>query len=122
MCIRDRANLIAQADALAAGKDDPDPARAFSGNRPSTTLVMEDLSPACIGALLSFYEAKTVFEAFIWGINPFDQFGVELGKQTAAGLRRSIAAHNNEGAALPSDIPAINAFYLDMLFKGKIPG
>ena len=116
------ANLIAQADALAAGKEDPDPARSFSGNRPSTTIVLEALSPAGIGALLSFYEAKTVFEAFIWGINPFDQFGVELGKQTAAGLRRAMTARNAEGGVLPADLPAINAFYLDMLFKGKIPG
>jgi len=116
------ANLIAQADALAAGKADPDPARAFTGNRPSATIVIEDLSPASIGALLAMYEAKTVYEAFIWGINPFDQFGVELGKQTAAGLRQAIAARNKDGSAQSADLPDINAFYLDMLHKGKIPG
>jgi glucose-6-phosphate isomerase len=115
------ANLIAQADALASGKKDADPARAFTGNRPSTTIVIEDLSPANIGALLAFYEAKTVYEAFIWGINPFDQFGVELGKQTASGLRRAIAGKNTGHSKFPEDLSPLNAFYLDMLFKGKIP-
>ena len=115
------ANLIAQADALASGKEAAEPARAFSGNRPSATIVIEALSPANIGGLLAFYEAKTIYEAFIWGINPFDQFGVELGKQTAAGLRRAIAGKNRDNSKLPADLSAMHAFYLDMLFKGKIP-
>ncbi len=116
------ANLIAQADALASGKEAAEPARTFAGNRPSSTMVIEDLSPKNIGSLLSFYEARTVYEAFIWGINPFDQFGVELGKQTASGLRRAIALKNKDKAALPARMSPINSFYLDMLFKGKIPG
>ena len=83
---------------------------------------MEGLSPVNIGALLSFYEAKTVFEAFIWGINPFDQFGVELGKRTADGLRQAIASRNKHAdAPFPRDLSSINTFYLDMLLKGKIP-
>ncbi len=114
------ANLIAQAEALANGKDNTDPARSFSGNRPSTTLVINDLSPANLGALLAFYEAKTVYEAFIWGINPFDQFGVELGKQTAAGLRDAIALKNSN-APETAELTPVSTFYLDMLFKGKIP-
>ncbi|MCP3951423.1 MAG: glucose-6-phosphate isomerase, partial [Desulfobacterales bacterium] len=115
------ANLIAQADALASGKTSDDPSRSFTGNRPSTTMVIEELSPANIGALLAFYEAKTVYEAFIWGINPFDQFGVELGKQTASGLRRAIAGKNSDNSAFPEELSPINTFYLDMLFLGKIP-
>lgn len=116
------ANLIAQADALAVGKKAAEPARSFAGNRPSTTLVIQDLSPGNIGALLSFFEAKTVYEAFVWGINPFDQFGVELGKQTASGLRRAIASKNADKAPSDTELSPISAFYLDMLFNGKIPG
>ena len=82
------ANMIAQAKALALGKDSADGARVFSGNRPSSTIVLSDLSPESVGRLLAFYEAKTVYEAAIWGINPFDQFGVELGKVTAGKIRR----------------------------------
>ncbi len=116
------ANLIAQADALASGKEAADPARSFSGNRPSTTVVIQDLSPKNIGTLLSFYEAKTVYEAFIWGINPFDQFGVELGKQTASDIRDAMAAQNSGNTPAPVTLSPIATFYLDMLFKGEIPG
>ncbi len=114
------ANLIAQPRALAQGKDDPDPARAFSGNRPSSTLLINDLSPENIGRLLSFYEAKTVFEAFVWDINPFDQFGVELGKTMASGIRKEMGAKNeNPGHAFDSVNP-IDRFYLDALFRKSI--
>ena len=114
------ANLIAQADALAAGKTAADPARSFAGNRPSSTIVLSDLSPRNIGALLAFYEARTALAAFIWGINPFDQFGVELGKKTANGLRTAMAAHNKGDTGYAADLDPIQAFYLDMLFKGEI--
>jgi len=116
------ANLIAQADALAVGKTAADPARSFPGNRPSTTIVMSDLSPRNLGALLAFYEARTIYAAFIWGINPFDQFGVELGKQTAAGLRAAMAAQNAGDSGYAADLDPIQTFYLDMLSKGEIPG
>lgn len=116
------ANLLAQADALAVGKTADDPARSFPGNRPSTTMVMSDLSPRNIGALLAFYEARTIYAAFIWGINPFDQFGVELGKRTASGLRAAMAGHNAGDTEYAKDLKPIQAFYLDMLFKGEIPG
>ncbi len=115
------ANLIAQADALAVGKSSADPARSFSGNRPSATLVLRDLAPKSLGALLSFYEAKTIFEGFLWGINPFDQFGVELGKQTAAGLRQAMADRNASGPADSENLTPIASFYLDMLFRGELP-
>jgi len=109
------ANLMAQAQALAEGKDDPNPAKCFSGNRPSSTIVMEDLSPKNIGRLLSFYEAKTVFEAFIWGINPFDQYGVELGKVMAGDIRKAMAEKNKNPDYRFDNRDAIQQFYLEML-------
>ncbi len=112
------ANLLAQPMALAVGKPDAPPARAFSGNRPSSTIVLESLSPENIGRLLSFYEARTVYEAFLWDINPFDQFGVELGKVTASDIRHQMAL-KNENADHRYDVSsAIVARYLDMLDKG----
>ena len=113
------ANLIAQPMALAIGKDDKDKARYFSGNRPSSTIVLNDLLPENIGRLLAFYEAKTVFEAFIWDINPFDQFGVELGKTMASGIRNEIAVKNDKSDHTFEGMDHITRSYLDMLFKGK---
>ena len=110
------ANLMAQAQALAAGKDDPEPAKCFSGNRPSSTLVMADLSPKNIGRLLAFYEARTVFEAFIWGINPFDQYGVELGKVMAGDIRKAMSKKNKNPDYRFDNRDAIQKFYLNMLF------
>ena len=110
------ANMLAQATALAMGKDDPDPARHFTGNRPSSTIVLNDLSPRNIGRLLSFYEARTVYEGFIWGVNSFDQFGVQLGKTVASDLRRRIAERNRDKNIQFSDLDPISNFYLKMLF------
>jgi glucose-6-phosphate isomerase len=104
--------------ALATGKDDADPARCFSGNRPSSTLILKDLSPESIGKLLSFYEARTVFEAFIWGINPFDQFGVELGKVLAGKIRQEMADRNMDSAHSLDSTDATTRFYMEMLFSG----
>ena len=112
------ANLVAQSRALAVGKSEGPPERRFEGNRPSSTLLMEDLSPRSVGRLLSFYEARTVFEAFVWGINPFDQFGVELGKTMASGLRRALA-NQNAGLPLGEDLDPIARFYLQTLAAGR---
>ncbi len=113
------ANLISQPMALAVGKDSKDKARYFSGNRPSSTILLNDLSPENVGRLLAFYEAKTVFEAFIWGINPFDQFGVELGKTMASGIRNEIKMKNeNENYNFDKSDP-ISRFYIETLFSGK---
>ncbi|MBU1054381.1 MAG: glucose-6-phosphate isomerase [Proteobacteria bacterium] len=111
------ANLIAQPAALATGKDDKDPAKCFSGNRPSSTILLDDLSPENIGRLLSFYEAKTVYEAFIWGINPFDQFGVELGKNLASGIRKQMVEKNTNPKYTFDDADPITKFYLEKLFS-----
>ena len=77
------ANLLAQSLALATGRKDDNPNRFFSGNRPSSVLLSEKLTPYSMGALLALYEAKIVFQGFIWNINSFDQEGVQLGKVLA---------------------------------------
>ena len=110
-------NLIAQPSALAQGKDNANPAKSFSGNRPSSTILLNDLSPENIGRLLAFYEAKTVFEAFIWGINPFDQFGVELGKILATDIRKEMAMKNQDNTHTFETFDPITKFYLDTLFS-----
>ncbi|HMA67796.1 MAG TPA: glucose-6-phosphate isomerase [Desulfosalsimonadaceae bacterium] len=111
------ANLIAQAQALALGSAGGSPAGSFPGNRPSSTIVIDDLSPENIGRLLAFYEARTVFEAFLWDINPFDQFGVELGKTMASDIRGEIAKKNQDPDRQVEDPDPIPKFYIDRLFR-----
>lgn len=76
-------NCFAQGAALMAGEVNDDPARSYEGDRPSTTLLIDDVTPSIMGALVAFYEHRTFANAVLLGINPFDQFGVELGKQIA---------------------------------------
>jgi len=80
------AHACAQSEALMNGMDSPEPHRVCPGNRPSTTIVMPRLDAFHLGALLASCEHKTFTEAAIWGVNPFDQFGVELGKKIADGV------------------------------------
>jgi glucose-6-phosphate isomerase len=88
------ANLIAQSEALAFGKTPEEvraegvalplvPHRSFAGNRPSNTLLALRLDPFALGALCALYEHKIAVQGWIWGINSFDQWGVELGKLLA---------------------------------------
>ena len=86
-------NCFAQGAALMAGKASDDPARAYPGNRPSATILCDDCNPATLGALIAFYEHRTFVSAVMLGINPFDQFGVELGKAIA----KQIDAGGGEG-------------------------
>jgi glucose-6-phosphate isomerase len=79
-------NCFAQGAALMAGKAADDPARSYPGDRPSTTILLDRIDPATLGALIAFYEQRTFANAVLLGINPFDQFGVELGKQMAKAL------------------------------------
>ncbi len=79
-------NLLAQCEALANGQASADPHRHYPGNRPVTLLMLDALTPAALGHLLALYEHSTYLQAVLWGINAFDQFGVELGKQLANGL------------------------------------
>ncbi len=77
------ANLLAQTEALANGQDNADPHRAYPGNRPSTLLLLDALTPHSLGMLIALYEHSVYLQSVAWGINAFDQFGVELGKQVA---------------------------------------
>ena len=77
------ANLLAQTEAFANGQASDDPHRAYAGNRPSTLLLLDALTPDSLGALIALYEHSVYLQSVLWGINAFDQFGVELGKQVA---------------------------------------
>jgi glucose-6-phosphate isomerase len=79
-------NCFAQGAALMTGRSSQDPHRHYPGNRPSTTILLDTLDPATLGALIAFYEHRTFAEAVLLGINPFDQFGVELGKEMARAI------------------------------------
>lgn len=96
------ANLFAQAKVLAFGKTAEEIAaegvaedlvahKVMPGNRPSTVILAEELTPAVLGALVALYEHITFVQGMIWGINPFDQWGVELGKQQAKSLAAAVS-------------------------------
>lgn len=87
----------AKAEGLAHGLSEEEatrlaPHRTFTGNRPSTAIVMDRLTPATLGALLALYEHKTFVEGVIWDINSFDQWGVELGKVLAKAILKDVDA------------------------------
>lgn len=87
----------ARAEGLAQGLSEEEaarlaPHRTFTGNRPSTAIVMERLAPRTLGALLALYEHKTFVEGVIWDINSFDQWGVELGKVLAKAILKDVDA------------------------------
>jgi glucose-6-phosphate isomerase len=118
------ANAIAQAEALLVGRTEADvraeltaagrssaeidtlaPQRTFPGNRPSSFLLLDRLDPARLGALIALYEHKTFVEGVLWGINSFDQWGVELGKSLASRVLGELeggpgGAHDPSTAAL----------------------
>ena len=84
-------NCFAQGAALMAGKpaqgtDKLAEARAYPGDRPSATILLDDLTPASLGALIAFHEHSTFSNGILLGINSFDQFGVELGKEIAKSI------------------------------------
>lgn len=79
-------NCFAQGAALMSGKGSDDPQRSYPGDRPSMTVLLDSVDPASLGALLAFYEHRTFANAMLLGINPFDQFGVELGKAIAKSI------------------------------------
>ena len=85
------ANALAQSEALMTGRATGDPHRDCPGNRPSTTIVLPALDPASLGALVALYEHKVYAQAVLWGVNPFDQFGVELGKAIAGRILPGLA-------------------------------
>ncbi|HEY8592982.1 MAG TPA: glucose-6-phosphate isomerase [Sphingomicrobium sp.] len=95
-------NAFAQGAALMAGRKSDDPQRSYAGNRPSATILLERLDARALGALISFYEHRTFANAVLLGINPFDQFGVELGKDIARQL-----AEGADGASLDPSTRAL---------------
>ncbi|MCR5419796.1 MAG: glucose-6-phosphate isomerase [Lachnospiraceae bacterium] len=88
------ANVAAQIVAFACGKDDENNNKKFDGNRPSSIIIGDSLTPRAMGALLSHFENKIMFQGFLWNVNSFDQEGVQLGKV----LAKKVLAHETEGA------------------------
>ncbi len=107
------ANFLAQGEALLRGRkvDHEDAAlaaqRSLPGNRPSTTILLDSLTPHSLGALLALYEHKTFCQAIIWQINPFDQWGVELGKVMSETIHAELSA-GRVGSHDPSTLGLIN--------------
>jgi glucose-6-phosphate isomerase len=106
------ANMFAQSEALAFGKTAAQaaaegiaaalvPHRSFEGNRPSNTILAERLTPASLGALIALYEHSVFVQGAIWGIDSFDQWGVELGKAGATRLSADLAT--TDGSAPDHD-------------------
>ncbi len=101
------ANLLAQSQALAFGKTIEEvkaegvvesliPHKVFPGNRPSTTILISKLSPNTLGQLIALYEHKIFVQGAIWGINSFDQWGVELGKVLARGVYNQLVSEADD--------------------------
>ena len=91
------ANALAQAQALMAGQHDAGGHRNFPGNRPSTFLLLEELCPASLGALIALQEHRVFVSGAVWGINSFDQWGVELGKVLARDIAPRLASGDTSG-------------------------
>ena len=102
------ANALAQAQALALGRAAADSARASPGDRPSTTIVTPALDARTLGALLALAEHRTFVEGILWGINPFDQFGVELGKILAEPIAAALAGRGELRDADPSTLALVD--------------
>ena len=88
------ANVAAQIVAFACGKADDNRNKFFAGGRPSSIIIGDKLSPRAMGAILSHFENKVMFQGFVWNLNSFDQEGVQLGKV----LAKKVLAHDTDGA------------------------
>ena len=119
------ANVLAQGEALAFGKTAaevaaggaPDwlvPHRTFEGNRPSNTLLLDTLTPAALGKLVALYEHAVFTQGALWRINPFDQWGVELGKQLAGRIVPELTATDEPQLAHDSSTNALVRRYRRM--------
>lgn len=108
------ANCIAQSRLLAFGHtpDDGDLNRLYRGNQPSSTLLLDELTPANLGALIAAYEHKVFVQSVIWDINPFDQWGVEKGKELATVTQEWLM-----GGDLPDDVDSSTAGLLEQILK-----
>ena len=105
--------LVAQGLA-AAEADRLAPHQAFSGSRPSSTIVYRQLTPRTLGRLIALYEHKVFVEAAIWNINPFDQWGVELGKELASRLAPIVVNPGADAAALDSSTASLVSHIRDL--------
>ncbi|MDN7448051.1 glucose-6-phosphate isomerase [Burkholderia multivorans] len=116
------ANCFAQSEALmlgrtleearkvaGPGKEDLAPHLTFPGNRPTTTLLVDALTPRALGALIALYEHKVLVQATVWDINPFDQWGVELGKILGKVVEADLAADALDTAKHDSSTTALIA-------------
>jgi len=91
------ANVLAQAQALMLGKVDAGGHKHFTGNRPSTFLVLDELTPTTFGALIALQEHRVFVSGSLWGINSFDQWGVELGKVLAKDVEARLLSGDAAG-------------------------
>jgi glucose-6-phosphate isomerase len=116
------ANFFAQTKALAFGKtadevraegtpEEVVPARVFTGDRPTTSIMAAELSPSVLGQLVALYEHLTFTEGAVWGIDSFDQWGVELGKQLAQELGPAIAGEESALAEQDASTRALITYY-----------
>lgn len=116
------ANFFAQTQALAFGKTAAEvraegtaeeiiAARVFGGNRPTTSIMAADLSPAVLGQLIALYEHITFTQGVIWGVDSFDQWGVELGKQLAQQIYPAVAGVSEAEAEQDPSTRAMIAYY-----------
>lgn len=114
------ANFFAQPDALAMGKTADEvsaegiddalvPHKVFPGNRPSNVLLLDQLDAYTAGQLLALYEHRTAVQGFIWGLNSFDQMGVELGKVLAKRVVNQLAASRKDGKRITGFNPSTSA-------------
>ena len=107
------ANLLAQSQALANGADAADPQKGYPGDRPSSLFLLDELTPHSLGALLAMYEHSVYVQSVLWGINAFDQWGVELGKQIAGELLPALA-----DPALQASDPVTRALLSEIRARG----
>ena len=101
-------NALAQAQALMLGKTHANGHKNFAGNRPSTFILLEDLTPFNLGALIALQEHRVFVSGAVWGINSFDQWGVELGKVLAKDIHARI---------LSGDVAGLDASTAQLLSK-----
>jgi len=89
------ANCFSQSQAMLLGQSDTLAHKHVRGDHPSTTILLDALNPRNLGALLAMYEHKVAFQSMLWQVNPFDQWGVELGKQLSQGLYEDLSTSSN---------------------------
>ncbi|MGM0785068.1 MAG: glucose-6-phosphate isomerase [Pseudomonadota bacterium] len=112
------ANCFAQSRLLMLGdeaidEEGPRPGhKRYRGNQPSTTLLLDRLTPGMLGALIALYEHKVFVQATIWNVNPFDQWGVELGKQIAGETERILSSHSGHERMDASTRALVEAVWL----------